>query len=253
MALLRYTTWFPRQAGFSQHLDVGGDFKTTNSNVLSGGTQVFRASADIDQGVIAYTLQANDRLGSTSLVVTLAASPGSLSSGNTASAFAAQQPGAMPNYFYGRAAVERVTSLVAGAAWDVRLTMQVSNANLLPSEQLMFAGVQSIRGFVEQGAQRDEGVVVQNELRGPPIQNAFGGITAEGPVPFVFLDQVIGRNHRDVAGYRASWLELVSIGPGLSWQLSSAASFRFTWGVPLIRNGHAGPLLGPQFGTQISF
>jgi hypothetical protein len=60
-------------------------------------------------------------------------------------------------------------------------------------------------------------------------------------------------NHLDQAGVERSWLEMVSTGPGLTWQLTPNAALRPSWGFPLIRNGHTGPSLGPQFGTQISF
>jgi hypothetical protein len=46
---------------------------------------------------------------------------------------------------------------------------------------------------------------------------------------------------------------MVSTGPGLTWQLTPNAALRLSWGFPLIRNGHTGPFLGPQFGTQMSF
>jgi hemolysin activation/secretion protein len=72
-------------------------------------------------------------------------------------------------------------------------------------------------------------------------------------VPFIFLDAGAGRNHLDMADIRRSWVELLSVGPGLTWQFMPGAALRLTWGFPLVRNGHTGPLLGPQFGTQIAF
>jgi hemolysin activation/secretion protein len=72
-------------------------------------------------------------------------------------------------------------------------------------------------------------------------------------VPFVFLDMGAGRNHLDLADVRRSWVEMVSVGQGLTWQFLPTAALRLSWGFPLIRNGHTGPFLGPQFGTQITF
>ena len=72
-------------------------------------------------------------------------------------------------------------------------------------------------------------------------------------VPFWFVDAGIGGNHQDFAGARHSWVELISTGPGLRWDVSRHATFRLTWGVPLVRVGAVGPLLGPQFGVQTTF
>jgi hypothetical protein len=46
---------------------------------------------------------------------------------------------------------------------------------------------------------------------------------------------------------------MLSVGPGLTWQIIPTATLRLSWGFPLIRNGHLGSFLGPQFGTQITF
>ena len=70
-------------------------------------------------------------------------------------------------------------------------------------------------------------------------------------VPFLFVDYGAGWNHRDVDG-SSSWLMLSSIGPGVSWQIQRYLSARFTWGIPLQRQGGVGPLLGPQFGVQLT-
>ena len=93
------------------------------------------------------------------------------------------------------------------------------------------------------------------ELRLAPVKiGLFHRQTdSELMVPFVFLDLGAGRNHLDLAGIQRSWLEMVSTGPGLTWQFARNAALRFTWGFPLIRNGHTGPFLGPQFGAQITF
>jgi len=56
-----------------------------------------------------------------------------------------------------------------------------------------------------------------------------------------------------VAGMPDSWLELISIGPGVTWQFARYGALRFTWGSALVRRGQTGPLLGPQFGVQIVF
>jgi hemolysin activation/secretion protein len=121
---------------------------------------------------------------------------------------------------------------------------------------MIFGGYASVRGFVEQGATRDDGILLENELRLPPLGSM---LPKDSPavtytqqfVPFVFVDYGAGRNHRDENGV-SSWLTLGSAGPGVTWQIQRNLSARFTWGIPLERRGGIGPLLGPQFGIQLT-
>ncbi len=251
----RYNLSLPSSETFNQHMEFGYDFKSTNTNILSGGAAVFPATSELDQFSASYATRFSDSRGVTGLTALLVGSPGGLTQGNTQSELADQQPGASPTYIYGRLAIERLTNLAYGNAWNIRLTGQYSSDNLLPSEQLPFGGFQSVRGFMDLGATRDSGLLMQNEWRLAPIETAlFPALADTQPlVPFLFLDMGAGRNHLDLAGQPKSWVEMVSVGPGVNWQLSATAAFRFTWGVPLVRNGHPGPLLGPQFGTQVAF
>lgn len=253
---LRYQANLPSLAWLKQHLTFGYDYKSSNSNLLFGGNSVFDTTSEIDQFVIGYGGLETDKHGSTSLDANLYISPGGITPDNTTAAFAAQQPGATANYAYANLAVERVTQLPAGFSWDIRGTLQLSDANLLPSEQMVFGGYASVRGFVEQGATRDNGVLLENELRLPPVgslvkHNPRLARLTDGLVPFLFVDYGAGWNHDDLGG-ASSWLALSSIGPGVSWQIGRYVSLRFTYGIPLQRQGAVGPLLGPQFGVQIT-
>jgi hemolysin activation/secretion protein len=252
---IRYNILLPSLPDFGHHLELGYDFKSTNSNVLTGGNAVFPITSELDQFVLVYSARRNDTHGSTGVTTMVVGSPGHLSPNNADFALAEQQPGAAPNYVYGRLSIERLTNLPLDGAWNVRLTAQYSSGNLLPSEQLVFGGIRSIRGFVELGATRDEGVLIQNELRMAPVKVGLPQFRNDGAtlVPFVFLDLGAGRNHIDFSDLQRSWIEMVSTGPGLNWQLAPYAALRLSWGFPLVRNGHTGPFLGPQFGTQITF
>jgi hemolysin activation/secretion protein len=248
----RYGLAMPSFTDFVHRIDLGYDFKTTNNNILAGGNAVFPTISELDQFIVAYTVRRDDPFGIATATAILTASPGHLTPRNTEGALGAQQPGASPTYVYGRLSIERLTNLHRETAWNARLTAQYSRDNLLPSEQLVFGGIQSIRGFMELGATRDMGVLMQNEFRLAPISFQTppdGGAM----VPFAFLDVGAGRNHQDLAGKQRSWLEMGSAGPGLNWHFTQNIALRLSWGFPLIRNGHTGAFLGPQFGTQINF
>lgn len=251
----RYIAALPAGKDFAHHIEFGFDFKSTNSNVLSGGTSIFPGDSELDQFSLTYVAWRPDSLGSTGLTALLVGSPGHLSARNTASALQAQRIAASPTYAYGRVSIERLTSLPHDATWSARLTGQFSSDNLLFSEQLDFGGSQSIRGFMEQAATRDSGVRMEHELRFAPLYpNFLPKLSDDGSVvPFLFLDAGAGRDHLDLANQTRSWVEMLSVGPGLTWHYIPTAAFRLTWGFPLVRNGHIGAFLGPQFGTQITF
>jgi hemolysin activation/secretion protein len=254
---LRYTHMLPGLGSYTHDVILGYDFKSTNNNLLFGGFSVFNTTSEIDQFTLGYGGQIPDRFGSTSFELDLVGSPGNLTPDNTNAAFNAQQGGATANYAYAHLIAERLTNLPRGFTWDLRGTAQLSDATLLPSEQVIFGGYASVRGFEEQGATRDNGVLVENELRLPPIHTGLPAMLgAKGVtdqlVPFLFLDFGAGWNHQEFDG-EASWIELSSVGPGVRWQISRYLTSRFVWGIPLQRYGQAGPLLGPQFAVQATF
>lgn len=254
---LRYTHILPAFGDYTHDIILGYDFKSTNNNLLFGGFSIFNTTSEIDQFTLGYGGQLPDRFGSTSFELDLVLSPGGLTPDNTDAAFSAQQAGATANYAYAHLTAERLTNLPRGFTWDLRGTAQLSDATLLPSEQVIFGGYASVRGFEEQGATRDNGVLVENELRAPPFQTGLPALLGakrvpDQLVPFLFFDFGAGWNHRNFDG-EASWIELSSVGPGVTWQVGRYWSSRFTWGIPLQRYGRVGPLLGPQFSVQATF
>lgn len=257
LASLRYATNLPSLGAVKQSLMLGYDFKSTNNNLLFGGFSVFNTTSEIDQFLVGERGQESDRLGSTSFGLDLVGSPGGLTPNNTDAAFSSQQAGATARYLYGRLTADRLTPLPRGVAWDLRGTFQLTDAPLLPSEQLMFGGFTSVRGFEEQAATRDQGVLLETELRLKPIRTNLPrlvGLAGLGDqlAPFVFADCGWGWNRRPIAGLTPS-VRLASIGPGFLWQAGRNLSVRFSYGVPIERRGAVAPKLGPQFGVQLSY
>lgn len=239
-----------------EHLTVGYDFKSTNNNILFGGVSVFPTTTQIDQFMAGLDIAAPDKYGSTSASLQLFVSPGDITPRNTDVAFATQQAGAKAEYVYARFTLNRLTALPGRLTWYTGLTAQVSDGILLPSEQLAFGGVQSVRGYEEYSATRDEGVVMQNELRAPPIATGIGrllGLGRDSLTLFVFVDAGAGRNHTEFPGSPGSSIELISSGPGMTWQFASHVNVRFSWGLPVLRRGQYGQPLGPQFAVNASF
>jgi hemolysin activation/secretion protein len=254
----RYNMLLPTVWGIRQSLSLGYDFKTTNNNILFGGVDVFPSTSEIDQFSATYSGGLADPYGSTNATLTIVGSPGGITPLNNNAAFQGQQAGAVANYVYTRLTLDRLTELPEGLSWHSRLTGQLSDAILLPSEQLTFGGFQSIRGFVEQGVTRDEGLTWQNELRLPTLEAGAARLLHLDPasdalVPFWFFDIGGGRNHQELAGVPTSWVSLASTGPGVTWNIARNVSFRFTWGIPLMRTGAFIPRLAPQAALQLTF
>src|SRR5262249_155053 len=99
----------------------------------------------------------------------LVLSPGGMTGANTDAAFEQLVPGAASNYVYDRIGLTRLTLLPHGLSWIARTTGQLSNRNLLDSEQLSLGGQDSVRGYDTDTALGSEGILVSNELRAPAV------------------------------------------------------------------------------------
>lgn len=257
-AAARYTHELPGRAGLRQSLSGGFDFKSSNNDILFGGTSVFPTTSEVDQFTLDYSLGLEDRFGSTDITLDLVGSPGGLTALNTDHAFAAQQQGARARYAYLRLGVQRLTHLPVGIDLAQTLTAQATSGILLASEQLGFGGHQSIRGLAEQGVTRDMGVLLHSELRAPAVQTGVAGLLGLSPegdmlTGFVFLDGGVGRNQHEVVGTRKSDVGMLTAGPGLSWQVSTLATLRLSWGFVLATHGQGAARQGAQFGVQVGF
>ena len=189
-ASLRYQMPLPSTQDFDQQIQFGYDFKTSNNNLQFGGFTVSDVTTEIDQFLVIYNATLRDEWGQTGFENSLVYSPGRLTDGNTDLAFALQagSPAAKANYLYDHFVFTRLTGLPKDRAWvqDLgwfkdtsllsRFVGQVSNRNLLPSEQLGLGGSESVRGYDERAANGSEGFLVSQELRSPPfsLATAFG-------------------------------------------------------------------------------
>ena len=166
-ASLRYIHPLPRLSWLRQQVSFGYDFKTTNSNLEFGGFSVFAGAAEIDQFPLGYDAIETDPFGSTELNNGFVVSPGGITGQNTNTAFATLVPGATARYVYDHLALTRLTRLPKRFSWIARLVVQLSNRNLLDSEQLAGGGPGSVRGYYTDTALGSEGELVSQEIRGP--------------------------------------------------------------------------------------
>ncbi len=186
---------------------------------------------------------------------TWCSAPGGLTGLNTDAVFNTQVPGAKAEYVYAHLSADHLTKLGGDWAWDLRGTLQLSAEALLPSEQIVLGGYASVRGYQDQAATRDNGLLIETEIRAPAIKTELPGHLGldqgEGLIPFVFLDYGAGWNHLN-GTVTGSWISIASIGPGMTYQVGKVADIRFTWGIPLGHQGQSAARLGPQFAVQFS-
>lgn len=235
----RYRVPLPARSMWAHALTLGADFKRSNNDLSFGGFQVFAQKNDVVQAIASYGASHLDRHGSLSGELTLALSPGGLTSDNRTPAYAAARSFAQADYGYARLELERRTKLPAGFTWTARGTAQLASANLLGSEQLGLGGAANLRGYEEREANGDNGFILVNELRSPPLHLAptqTGGTARDRLDPLVFVDYGRVQSHQRLTGEPAH-LELASVGLGFRYQLGAMLSARFDYGWQLKSSG----------------
>lgn len=166
-ASLRYVIELPSSRQFTEDLQVGYDFKTTDNNLDFLGYNVFAVQAELDQFPIIYDATLRDGWGQTAFQNIFVYSPGGITAGNTTAAQQALVPGSRANYVYDRLLVTRTTTLPADFSAVTRATFQIANHNLADSEQLGGGGVGSVRGYYTDTALGTNGVLASQEIRLP--------------------------------------------------------------------------------------
>ena len=157
-------------ANLTHSLVAGFDFKESNNNLAFGGVPVVGSTyADTAQFVLGYQAAYTDPYGSTSGSIMGYISPGGVTSGDSAEAYQTQRYDAKPYYEYGQLNLQRVTKLPENFTWTVRGQLQISDENLLPSEQIGLGGYDTVRGYDEREAVGDSGFLISSELALPPI------------------------------------------------------------------------------------
>ncbi len=168
-ASLRYVHALPWFSWLTEDVQIGYDFKTSNNNLEFGGLQVFASQVEVDQFPLIYDAAFTDPYGQTTFENQLVMSPGGLTGANTTLAFEEALPGSRADYLYDRIALTRVTRLPERFSWVARAVGQVSDRNLMYSEQLGAGGPGSVRGYYTDTALGSEGVLVSQEIRAPAL------------------------------------------------------------------------------------
>ena len=247
-ASARYIIPLAAPANFTQQIQAGFDFKSSNNNLIFGGLQISNVTTEIDQFVGDYNASLRDPLGQTSFDNTIVLSPGGISALNTTALFQAQAPFATAGYTYDRLSLTRLTGLPQDADWVKRLGWfkdlssltrfvgQVSSANLLASEQLGIGGMDTVPGYDERVANGSDGVLLSEELLSPSFGLTKYLIRDFGDQTQVSAFWAYGsvRDNKALPGAQNGH-DLESVGLGLRYVIGRYVNFHLNYGWQLRR------------------
>ncbi|MFI5345666.1 MAG: ShlB/FhaC/HecB family hemolysin secretion/activation protein [Elusimicrobiota bacterium] len=252
---LNYEMPLPWLGAYQHSVSAGFDFKRSNNNLTFGGVSVFAAAADVDQFKVVYSGKLPDDLGETSTRLSGFFSPGGLSPNDNDAAYATSRAGAPAAYDYFKFELNRTTRLFDGWTLANLLTAQISDANLLPSEQMGFGGFDTIRGVDTRVLNADHGYLVTTEVRSPfvPVLGALNGFKGLDQCQlYGFVDYGAGGNHTLLPGERVE-SKLLSVGPGLRYNILDNVSARFDFGWQLKNDAEGSLGRRADLGVMISY
>ncbi|MDD5305437.1 MAG: ShlB/FhaC/HecB family hemolysin secretion/activation protein [Elusimicrobia bacterium] len=236
-ASVRYEVPLRGVRAYRHSLTAGFDYKQTNNNLTFGGVSVFGVATDVAQWSLGYGSRLKDSLGETTLRATGFISPGGFTPHNRNDDFRVSRADSRSRYAYVKVERNRTTQLPAGFMLVNLLTLQQSDANLLPSEQLGFGGYDTVRGYDTRVFNSDSGFLVTAELRSPALRG-LSALPALESFPdkwqiLAFVDYGAGSSHLRLPGERAD-TKLLGAGPGFRYTVSKYVSFRADYGWQLL-------------------
>ena len=234
----RYGIPLPSIGRLSHELELGMDFKSSNSDLAFNNAQVFDTTSEIVQYSLGYNIVVRDSTGAWRVDSEIVSSPGDNTVNNTDAIFQTQRAGATANYTYGQVTLERDQQLPDGWSAYGRLQGQGANANLLASETLGAGGYDSVRGFEQRIVRGDSGVTGSAELRTPsfyPSTFAGFGNVRDSAYGLVFYDFAALSSHMPLPGEED--IELGSVGLGFRYQRENWFTLRVDYGFQVTEEG----------------
>ena len=221
---------------------LGYDFKASDTAIFFQGTNLGSGAGaglyNISQFVLGYTLNFTDPLGSTSFEAVMFGSPGGMSGYNNDTSFQHVDQGADAAYVYGKFSLQRMFRLPLDGSLVLSGQIQQTDSNLMPSESFGIGGYDTVRGYDQRAANGDNAYLGNIEIRSPVISLIGEGNNGQPMDQLVFLGFL---DYGQVLQYEVNpqqsqlypnW-HLLSIGPGLRYNIGSYLSVRFDWGFQL--------------------
>ncbi len=207
------------------------DYKSTNTDLIFGGVNVFSNEIAIGQFRGQYQFALPDSHGYTKFSAGFVGSPGDLYGNNTDAAFDQARVGsdAGYNYFFGEA--ERLQRLPHDYSLRLKVAGQASSDRLPTTDQFLTGGYDSVRGFDENLTRGDSGIMATAEVISPDF-SVFGAQRWEGLADtwnaLVFVDAAALDLSSPVLGESSG--SLSSIGLGLNGRFGDNGLVRASYG-----------------------
>ena len=241
----RYNIPLPTLDPVSHAFYAGLDFKQSSNAFLIFNTAVPTgqgsglAPFSIFQLTAGYNANVPDDLGLTSFEVGGFYSPGGVTGWNSTSQFQQVVANSSASYGYGKFNLNRTFVLPYKFTISGNFNGQLASAPLMPTEQYGLGGYNTVRGYDERAANGENAYVFNTELRTPPgsIFKIFGNQEVDDSIQFLaFFDYGFTGNIKPPSGSTTQqdfWL--MSVGPGLRYNIDRFVSVRFDWGFQLHR------------------
>ena len=221
----RYEMPWNLQADRLQNVVLGVDFKRTNNDLAFGGETIIHHLLDSAQFMCGSNIAKIDDSYQWMLNTEIYFSPGHLTPHDTTKLYKQLRPGAKAAYAYAWADLSAAYTLPSCMEVTFNGAAQGSTTNLLPAEQLELAGYYAVRGYPEHEINVDNGVFFNLELH----SSSYAFFSCDRLFGLLFFDYGYGCSHTHFQGEPKNY-ELISIGPGLRYNVSSNLAFRLDFG-----------------------
>ncbi|HVU25191.1 MAG TPA: ShlB/FhaC/HecB family hemolysin secretion/activation protein [Opitutus sp.] len=238
-------------------LDFAVDFKSSDNNFAFADIPISNNLTEVVQARAMYSGNVVSKWGLSGFGVTLTAAPGGLTDRNHDRYFRLSRAGAKADYVYLRGNASHrfgLDRIRRGLAWSVRGQFQLSNHNLIGSEQFQGGGMNSVRGYEEGEVYTDNGVLLSHELHLPAFSPGLGrGRVADRLDVYLFEDYAHLWSTDRLPGETDT--DLHSAGAGLGYVLGPHVTVRAAYGWEFIDSGssQSGDNSRLHFAAQVSF
>lgn len=237
----RYGIPLPGGRFYSHQVVFGFDFKRTNNTF--DFVEVFpRVGNHVNLTQFVGEYQWNWRSAKRNITFTqeIFCSPGPMLGDQSDSDFESLRPGAKNQWVYGKTSFSYLQYLPGDYSFWFLCIGQVSDQNLLPSEQVGIGGYNTVRGYAERQLNQDIALLATVEWRTPVLRimkRAWKHPIRDGFQFLSFVDYGIGTNHTPLPGEpRAQYLW--GIGPGIRYTIDPFLAIRLDWGIKLHRKDY---------------
>lgn len=237
-ASLRYIIPFKTYSHLTHEMSLGGDFKRTNNTVeFSDNSPTIANNVNLTQVVLEYKGSYSNSGNRIDYQLQGFCSPGRWLADQTDFLYSQLRPNAKNHWVYGRLNCTVSQKLPRDFYFSVGFSGQLSNQNLLPSEQFYIGGYDTVRGYDERELNTDTGLFIRTEVYSPTLH--FIDSCCDKLEFLLFFDYGYANNHTPIPP-EGKGSHLMSIGPGLRYAFSNCFAARLDYGIQLYHKNFFG-------------